>query len=541
MVAVILLALNPEVSRANAPSVPTGVSLIASSTSDFEQASIRVTWNANPEVDGYTVYLRRTGASTDLDFKTISQANTTEWTFTNLAGGVSYSVQLIAIKAAVPSARSAAVTATPTTKPKSPDQPNVSAGIKKATVAWTAVPAANNGGSPITSYIVTEVNSNTQVIALATETSKEVTGLSAGAVVEFTVAAVNAASTAGSVSQRSSALTLANTPTAPSLLSALSPEDGKLTLSWTPAADGGSAITQQKIYLYKNSIEVKSENASATATTLTFAELSSGSYQAKVSALNAVGEGPLSSFSPSVAVTAIQQVAVVNSSPSNPPSGGSGGGGGGGGGGFAPAPGGGGGGGGGFAPAPAPSPSPTPSSSPSPSASPTPSPSPSATTQEKSPQVQPTPNNQGAPQSNNSNVPLPAPKPSPTKPIAIAPKATPLRIVIPAADGTLSLAKPTPTLASAVTAKATSKESLQVSIKAPTVKSAEKISSYKVTITTSKGKSKTVTLRSTSSTTVNIKGLPVADTYTLEINAVVNGKTQTVSKSKITLATKKKK
>ena len=262
------------------------------------------------------------------------------------------------------------------------------------------------------------------------------------------------------------------------------------------------------------------------------------------SATNAVGEGTLSSFSPSVAVTAIQQVAVVNSSPSNSPSGGTGGSGGGsggsGGGGFAPAPGGGGG-GGGFAPAPAPSPSPTPSSSPSPSASPTPSPSPSATTQEKSPQVQPAPNNQGAPQSNNSNVPLPAPKPSPTKPIAIASKATPSKIVIPAADGTLALAKPTPTLASAVTAKATSKESLQVSIKAPTVKSTEKISSYKVTITTSKGKSKTVMLRSTSSTTVNINGLPVADTYTLEINAVVNGKTQTVSKSKITLATKKKK
>ena len=214
-VAVALFGFGAESTFADPPTTPTGVSLIASSTTEFEQATLRVNWAANAQVDGYTVYLRRTGATTDLEFKTISQSNTTEWTFTNLAGGVSYSVQVIAIKSGLPSARSAAISATPTTKPKAPDQPKVVGGIKKATVTWSAVPAANNGGSPITSYLVTEVNSNQQAVALATETSKEITGLTAGAAVEFTVAAVNAASTSGSVSTRSTSLTLANTPTAP--------------------------------------------------------------------------------------------------------------------------------------------------------------------------------------------------------------------------------------------------------------------------------------------------------------------------------------
>ena len=545
--------LSSESTIADVPTTPTGVTAIASLTSDFEQANIRVTWDSNPQVDGYTVYIRRNGTTSDFEYKTLSQSTTTEWTFSNLSGGVSYSVQVISIKLSVPSLRSAAVNATPITKPKAPESPTVIPGIRKATVSWNSVAAANNGGSPITSYLVTEVNSNKQIVALPSENNKEVTGLSPGAAVEFTVAAVNAASSSGSVSARSTVINLANTPTAPTSVTSLSPENGQLVITWTPAANGGNPITQQKVYLYRNSVEVKSDVISAAATSHTLNELSSGSYQAKVSATNDIGEGPLSLPSTALSVTAIQQIAVVSNPTTNSSGGNNAGSGtgntGGGGGGFTPAPSFGGG-GGGFTPTPNPAVSASPSPSPSPSLSPSPSPSPTAKKDEKGKedekenekpsQEKLASSNQSAPQSNNLNVPAPAPKASATKPIAIATKSEPLKIVIPAADGSIAIAKPVTTLAAAVSAKATSKNSLLVAIKPPTLKESEKVSSYKVTITTSKGKSKTVTLKATSASAVNIKGLPVSDTYTLEINAIVNGKTKTVSKSKITLATKKK-
>lgn len=552
--------LGATASLATTPSVPTGVTVNASATSDFEQATIRVTWNANTQVDGYTVYLKRTGASTDLEFKTIAQANTTEWTFNNLAGGISYAAQVIAIKSGVASARSSEVSSTPTTKPKAPDRPSVAAGIRSATVSWSAVPAANNGGSPITSYLVTEMNSNKQVIALATESSKEVTGLNPGATVEFTVAAVNAASTTGSISVRSTAIVLANVPTAPTALNGLSAEDGKLTTSWTPAGDGGSPITSQKIYLYKNSVELPPQILAATTTSYTFTELSSGSYQVKVSAINAVGEGAKSSFSSAIPVTAVQVINVVtppSSNSSNSSNNAGGGGAGGGGGGFFGAGGGGfsgGGGGGGFAPAPT---------------------TPIAESEEEKKKklaaeeeekkkadeeklalekaerekaAAAAKEKEDLAKAAQNAAPTPAPSVTPAQKNSVpAPRATAaakaevLKILTPNSAGMLALAKPSPTLASAVVAKSTSRDTLQVAIKPPTIKSGEKITAYQVVITSATGKKKAVTLKGNSAGAVNIKGLTSTAPYTLEISAVVNGKSKVVAKTKVTLATKKKK
>jgi len=569
-----LSTVGVESARADVPSTPTGVTVNASSTSDFEQATIRVTWNANTQVDGYTVYLRRTESPVDLDFKTIAQANTTEWTFNNLAGGTSYSAQVIAIKSGVASTRSAAVSATPISKPQAPDRPLATAGIKSATVTWSAVPAANNGGSPITSYLVTEVNSNKQVIALATETSKEVTGLNPGAAVEFTVAAVNAASTSGSLSSRSTAITLANVPSTPSALTAISAEDGKLTLSWTPGTDRGSPITSQKLYLYKNSIEVSTTTATATATSYTFSELSSGSYQAKVSATNAVGESSLSSFSSAVTVTAIQQIALANTPPTNNSSNSGAGAGGGGGAGAGGS--GGGGGGGGFAPPAAPLTGGSESDEEKKKRESEEAAKKKLEDAEAENLAKEKADREAAAKKKledeevenlakekadreaaakakgdttskdvatdskaNQSASAGAKSSNSAAKAVLTRKAEVLRIVTPNADGVLSLAKPAPALASSVVAKSNSRDSLQVSIKAPIVKTGEKISSYRIIVTTAKGKSRTVTVKATG-TTVNIKGLTSSEPYTLEIAAIINGKSRVLTKTKVTLAAKKK-
>lgn len=144
-----------------------------------------------------------------------------------------------------------------------------------------------------------------------------------------------------------------------------------------------------------------------------------------------------------------------------------------------------------------------------------------------------------------------APTPAPTTPsvqknsvptprATAAAKAEVLKILAPNSTGMLALAKPAPTLASAVVAKSTSRDTLQVAIKPPTIKSGEKISAYQVVITSATGKKKTVTLKGSSAGAVDIKGLTSTAPYTLEISAVVNGKNKVVTKTKVTLATKKK-
>jgi hypothetical protein len=81
------------------------------------------------------------------------------------------------------------------------------AGLQKATVAW--VPPSN-GGSPITSYVVTASPGGAVTNAPASATSVVVTGLTAGTAYTFTVAAVNSVGT-GPASLPSNAVT----PTAP--------------------------------------------------------------------------------------------------------------------------------------------------------------------------------------------------------------------------------------------------------------------------------------------------------------------------------------
>ena len=308
------LILNAPSALGAPPAVPTGLTLVASSSAEYLQGTIRATWNVNSEVDGYTVYLRRAGQVNDQEFKTISQASNAEWTFTNLVGGSAYSVQVIAIKAGEASARSAAVTVTPITKPEAPSKPSVVAGIKSATVTWVAVPAANNGGSPITSYVVTEVNSKKQSIASAEDTRREVTDLSPGAVVEFTISAINSAGATGSTSLRSEAITLANVPAAPTNVVASTVESGKkLVVTWNLPVDRGSALTSQKIYLSRNGNEVARDLAANLVTT-TISDLATGEYRVQVVGVNPVGEGVRSALSAPVSV---EGAAIISESGSS--------------------------------------------------------------------------------------------------------------------------------------------------------------------------------------------------------------------------------
>jgi Fibronectin type III domain len=133
-------------------------------------------------------------------------------------------------------------TATITGPPQHPAAPTgvtAAPGDGQVTVSWTA-PA--DGGSPITGYTVTS-DPDTQVCTTTTELSCVVTGLTNGTAYTFTVVATN--TVGDSDASDPSDLVTPSAPTAPAAPTGVTAAegDGKVTVSWTAPADGGSSIT----------------------------------------------------------------------------------------------------------------------------------------------------------------------------------------------------------------------------------------------------------------------------------------------------------
>ncbi len=384
------------------PTAPANIVVKAGTTQAYGSGTLEISWDAVTGAVAYGVRVKKQVDGTTAASDTVDGEQNTKITFDKLEGGVTYIIQVNAVNSLreLSSWSSDSLTAVPKTAPQAPSKPTVVTGVRKATVSWVAVPTANNGGFEISSYSVKEINSGKTVSAASTATSIEVTGLSNGADVEFTVAAINAANATGSVSEKSTKYTLGDIPstmTAPVIAATTTTTEARV--SWqAPASDGGSPLISFSIKLIKNGVDLLTqviEKISDTA--YTFTSLLAGTYEAKIQATNAVGDSVLSPISgqltlgasasasvtptaaPSATTSATPSASAPPPSPSPTPtptpsptvssSGGSGGGGfGGGGGGF-----GGGSGGGGFLPpavaalgTPSPSPSVTPTLTPTP-------------------------------------------------------------------------------------------------------------------------------------------------------------------------------
>ncbi len=168
------------------------------------------------------------------------------------------------------------------------------AGDRRVRLSWSA--PASDGGSPLTEYrVYRSTFSGSGYVLVASVDGSTTTytdsSVSNGVTYYYVVRAVNAIGE--SVDSEEVRVTPATVPSAPQNLQAVA-EDGQITLSWSaPASDGGSPLTEYRVYRSTSSgsgyVLVASVDNSIT--TYTDSSVSNGvTYYYVVRAVNAIGE-----------------------------------------------------------------------------------------------------------------------------------------------------------------------------------------------------------------------------------------------------------
>ena len=352
--ALLAISFLPQ-NNAIALDTPTGFAATGNIGGNFTAGTVTLSWSSVTGADnGYAVQTLLNGVQVG-DLVGVIGQSTNNLVVSGLQGGSEYSFKVRAISTAAVSSWSAAVTATPVTAPATPPKPTHVISRLTATVNWSA--PLSDGGSAITGYLITEANSGVTQTALSSARTVQFENLTAGEKVKFNVSAINSVLASGTVSTNSDETTLANVPGQVTGVSvAATSVADEIRITWTNPSNGGSELTQTKVYLVSAGNDVQIATlANTSLTSHTFSGLSAGSYTAQVQSVNIIGSG-----SRSLAPTAVSIDGVVT--PSSPSGGGGGGG--------SPTP----------TPTPSPSPSATKSATPTPTPSNNPAPSPSAAT-----------------------------------------------------------------------------------------------------------------------------------------------------------------
>jgi hypothetical protein len=352
--ALLAISFLPQ-NNAIALDTPTGFAATGNIGGTFTAGTVTLSWSSVTGADnGYAVQTLLNGVQIG-DLVGVIGQSTNNLVVSGLQGGSEYSFKVRAISTSAVSSWSAAVTATPVTAPATPPKPTHVISRLTATVNWSA--PLSDGGSAITGYLITEANSGVTQTALSSARTVQFENLTAGEKVKFNVSAINSVLASGTVSTNSDETTLANVPGQVTGVSvAATSVADEIRITWTNPSNGGSELTQTKVYLVNAGNDVQTATlANTSLTSHTFSGLSTGSYTAQVQSVNIIGSG-----SRSLAPTAVSIDGVVT--PSSPSGGGGGGG--------SPTP----------TPTPSPSPSATKSATPTPTPSNNPAPSPSAAT-----------------------------------------------------------------------------------------------------------------------------------------------------------------
>src|SRR2546426_870701 len=196
--------------------------------------------------------------------------------------------------------------------PSAPQNLQATSGTGNVTLSWQA--PSNNGGSPITNYkIYRSSSSGTEglLITIGNVTSYTNTGLASVHTYFYKVSAVNSIGTSPQ-SNEASATTL-TMPSAPQNLQATA-GTGNVTLSWqAPSNNGGSPITNYKIYRSSSSGTEGLLITIGNVTSYTNTGLASGhTYFYKVTAVNGIGTSTYSNEASAAPSTTVTQAISLN-------------------------------------------------------------------------------------------------------------------------------------------------------------------------------------------------------------------------------------
>jgi hypothetical protein len=217
---------------------------------------------------------------------------------TGLTNGTPYTFKVTATNAIGTSPQSSASnSATPVATPNdAPSSLVATRGNAQVALSWTA--PVDNGGSPITDYLIEYKASSsgswlTFSDGTSTATAATVTSLTNGTSYDFRVSAVNALGTGPASS--TAVATPATVPSAP-IIGTATPDDGQAAVTFTAPADNGSTIISYTATSAPGSITATGSGSPILITGLT----NGTSYTFTVTATNAVGTSAASAASNAV-------------------------------------------------------------------------------------------------------------------------------------------------------------------------------------------------------------------------------------------------
>ncbi len=212
---------------------------------------------------------------------------------TGLTNGHTYYYQVAAVNVAGEGPRTPVVSATPRTVPSAPALISATGGTGNVTLVWTA--PASDGGSPVTKYSVyrgISAGSEMPLRDAGTSLNFVDSSVSPGVTYYYMLTAWN--SQGESLRSNEVVGTPFGVPSAPLSLTG-SAADSSISLQWSaPASDGGSPVTAYKVF-FGTASGIYSSNQTVSSLSFLHTSLTNGvRYYYAVSAISAVGSGPLS-------------------------------------------------------------------------------------------------------------------------------------------------------------------------------------------------------------------------------------------------------
>src|SRR3989475_1301486 len=302
LVFLIVILSIPSVAESNTiiPQASSNSSAVPSAPQSLQatggNAKVTLSWqvpssNGGSAITNYKIY-KSTSSGTEVYFTT--RGNVTSYTDLAVTNGNTYFYQVTALNSVGESPRSNEASATLSAPPSAPQSLLATGGNAKVTLSWQ-VPSSN-GGSAMTSYkIYKSTSSGTEVYFTTRGNVTSYTDLAVtnGNTYFYQVTALN--SVGESPRSNEASATLSAPPSAPQSLQATG-GNAKVTLSWqVPSSNGGSAITNYKIYKSTSSGTEVYFTTRGNVTSYTDLAVTNGiTYFYQISALNSADESPRS-------------------------------------------------------------------------------------------------------------------------------------------------------------------------------------------------------------------------------------------------------